>query len=69
MNRLIRQAAGRAVPVPERPVERVGNVGVGSGGGAARRPDAGAAAIFNEWARSAWQANRLNRLGLGDLSN
>jgi hypothetical protein len=70
MNRAIRAAAGRGYPVPERPVEQpIGNIGVGKGGGAARPPVSDVAIAFNEWARSAWDANRLRTLGISDLTN
>jgi hypothetical protein len=58
MNRLIRQAAGRTVPVSGPAVDRVGDAGIGRGGGATRRLDADPHAAMNETIRTAMAVKR-----------
>lgn len=72
MNQLIRQAAkGRRRPSLERPTveePRVGDAGGGRGGSCPWwTTPSDPRAEFNEWARSAAQAVRFNRLGVSDL--
>jgi hypothetical protein len=69
MNRLIRAAAGRRHPVPEPAVDRVGDAGIGRGGGATRRLDTDPHGAINEQIRSALAAKRLLAVDTSNLFN